>query len=266
MGSGFIHEKKGTFEYLLSPILNEAGVLHFITTRLGGCSVGHLSELNLGLGRGDSEEALEKNFQTVFGALGFTGENISITGQVHNTRSALITEPRYRSEGCDALITDRVGIPLMSYSADCVPVLLYDKRHNAAATVHSGWRGTAARITECVISDMKKSFGTQPKDVLAAIGPSIGPCCFEIQADAADILKAGIPELEFIYKKDELHFTADLWRAVAHTLIASGVPEASIDIAAECSVCNDKFFSCRRQKGKFGAMGAFIELRRCEGR
>lgn len=82
MGRGFIHERKGSFEYLLSPLLNEAGVLHCFTTRLGGCSVGHLSELNLGLGRGDSEEALRKNYQTVFDALGFTGENISITGQV----------------------------------------------------------------------------------------------------------------------------------------------------------------------------------------
>lgn len=258
---GFIHEKKGRFEYLLSPLLKEAGVLHCFTTRLGGYSEGYLGELNLGLGRGDSEEALRKNYETVFSALGFTGENICITGQVHETRSAVIKEPIFRSPGCDALITREKNIPLMSYSADCVPIILYDKNRHAAASIHSGWRGTAAKITAHVISDMTKSFGTDPSDIIAAVGPSIGPCCFEIKSDAADILSKDFKDTEFIVKTDSEHFKADLWSAVKATLKESGVSEENIDIAEECTACGEKYFSCRRQKGKFGAMGAFIELR-----
>lgn len=261
MNRGFVHKKDGRFEYLLSPLLLKEGVKHCFTTRLGGYSEGHLSELNLGFGRGDDEEALRKNFETVGNALGFNMKGLSVTGQVHKTKSAYIASPRLRSEGCDALITDKPGIPLMSYSADCVPILLYDRENRAAATIHSGWRGTAAKTAGAVICDMKLQFGTRAEDLIAAIGPSIGACCFEIQADAVSEFEKNFKNITFIKPQaDGVHYKADLWEAVRLTLTEAGVEDFSIDLAAECSCCNDLYFSCRRQKGKFGAMGAFIEL------
>ncbi len=261
MNRGFIHKKEGRFEYLLSPLLLNEGVKHCFTTRLGGYSEGHLSELNLGFCRGDKEEALRKNFEVVGKALGFDMNRLSVTKQIHKTKSAYIASPVLRSEGCDALITDKPGIPLMSYSADCVPILLYDKKNKAAATIHSGWRGTAAKTTASVIRDMKKQFGTKAEDLIAAIGPSIGACCFEIQKDAVSEFEKNFESIGFIKREaDGVHYKADLWEAVRLTLTEVGVPDFSIDLAAECSCCNDLYFSCRRQKGKFGAMGAFIEL------
>lgn len=262
MHSKFIHYEYDGMEYLKSPLLEKEGVLHCFTTRLGGFSKGHLASLNLGLGRGDSEEALRKNYEKVCKALGFTGKNLSITGQVHETNCTYIEKPVLRSLGCDALMTDKKNIPLMSYSADCVPVLLYDKRTKAAATVHSGWRGTAKQIVYYTVKSMQDKFSSSSEDILAAIGPSIGPCCFEIKSDAVAEFEKNFTSLDFITPEpDGVHYKADLWQAILKTLVSAGVKESNIDIAFECTCCNEKYFSCRRQKGKFGAMGAFIELR-----
>lgn len=261
MHKGFIHKTYEGMEYLVSPLLEGEGVRHCFTTRLGGYSKDHLESLNLGLGRGDDEEALRKNYEKVALALGFNIENLSVTKQVHETHSAYIKAPRLRSEGCDALFTDKCGIPLMSYSADCIPVLMYDKKKKAAATVHSGWRGTAAKICAAVISDMKNELGTDPGDLICAIGPSIGPCCFQIKSDAVEVFLKNFENTDFIRPEgDNVHYKADIWEAVCRTLKEAGVRDENIDLAAECSCCNDIYFSCRRQKGRFGAMGAFIEL------
>ncbi len=261
MHKGFIKRTYDGLEYLVSPLLESEGVLHCFTTRLGGYSKGHLESLNLGLGRGDDEASLKKNYEKVALALGFNMEKLSITKQIHKTRSAYIKEPVLRSEGCDALFTDRAGIPLMSYSADCVPVLMYDSRRKAAATVHSGWRGTAAKICAHVIGDMHEALGTEPGDLVCAIGPSIGQCCFQIRDDAVKVFKENFEDTDFIRSEgDGVHYRADIWEAVRRTLTESGVRDENIDLAAECSCCNDIYFSCRRQKGKFGAMGAFIQL------
>lgn len=261
MHKGFIHRTYENMEYLISPLLESEGVRHCFTTRRGGYSKEHLESLNLGLGRGDGDEALKKNYEKVASALGFNIKKLSITKQVHKTRAAYIAAPCLRSEGCDALFTDKRGIPLMSYSADCIPVLMYDRGKKAAATVHSGWRGTAAGICSKVISDMTETLGTNPGDLICAIGPSIGPCCFQIKDDAVDIFREGFENTDFIRPEgDGVHYKADIWEAVRRTLVTSGVRDENIDLAAECSCCSELYFSCRRQKGKFGAMGAFIEL------
>ena len=263
MQIGFIHEKKGDFEYLISPLLKDAGVLHCFTTKCGGCSKEHLSSLNLGLGRGDLKENLEKNFKVVFDALGFTGENLSITKQIHEDFAAVIKEPTLRSEGADALITGEKNIPLMSYSADCVPILLYDKDKNIGAAIHSGWRSTVKQITKRTIEKMAENFGTNPASVIAAIGPSIEKSCFQVGMEVYDAFSETFSDLSFLEEDgDGIHFHADLWEAIHITLISSGVQEENISLAGECTFCEeDKYFSSRRQKGKFGAMGAFIELR-----
>lgn len=262
MIKGFTLRTHGAFTYLVSPLLAEAGVRHCFTTRLGGVSKGHLASLNLGLGRGDSEEALRENYRIVTEALGFTGENLCLTQQVHEKKTAKIETPVRRSEGCDALMTDRAGIPLMSYSADCVPILLYDPAHHACASIHSGWRGTVKKIAAATIADMKEAYGTDPDGVLAAIGPSIGPCCFQIGADVAEEFLSAFPDETLLSPDgDGEHYHADLWRAVAGTLRREGVRDEHISLAGECTACHtDRYFSCRAGHGRFGAMGAFIEL------
>ncbi len=263
MQKGFIHEKAGNFEYLQSPLLKEAGVLHCFTTRCGGFSKDHLSSLNLGLGRGDAKENLEKNFKVVFDALDFTGENLSITKQIHGDFAAIINKPELRSEGADALITGEKNIPLMSYSADCVPVLLYDKDKNVCAAIHSGWRSTVKKIVKKTIEKMSENFGTNPSSVIAAIGPSIEKSCFQVGEEVYQAFGESFSDLRFIEEdEDKIHYHADLWEAICLTLLEAGVMEENISLCGECTFCNEElYFSSRRQKGKFGALGAFIELR-----
>lgn len=263
MNIGFTHHRHGSFRYLTCPQFDSYNIMHCFTTRLGGVSKGHLSSLNLGLGRGDDKESLEKNFSTVFQAVGFTGENISITGQVHKTNVAVLDKPVLRSENCDAICTGVKNIPIMSYSADCVPVLMYDVGKDVCATVHSGWKGTAAEICAHVLDTMKKTYETRMSDVICAIGPSIGKCCFQIKEDAVSLFKEKYEDLYFIEPEgDKEHFRADLWEAVRTTLLKKGVSDENISLAGECTCCNtDLYFSSRGQQRNFGALGAIIEIR-----
>ncbi|MDP4132663.1 MAG: peptidoglycan editing factor PgeF [Bacillota bacterium] len=265
MNIGFIHHNIEGFCYLTAPSLDECGVRHCFTTRLGGVSKAHLSELNLGFGRGDDEFALKENYRRVFDCLGFTGENLSTTMQIHKTNVAYVEKPILRSENCDALITDKPKIPLMSYCADCVPILIYDRRKNCAATCHSGWRGTASKIALVTVQRMKSLFGSDPEDLLCAIGPSIGKCCFEVMDDVVDIFKESFNEFsqELIKEDDDgIHYRINLQKAVALALYEAGIPDENLSMADECTLChNDLYFSSRGGKKLFGAMGAFIELK-----
>lgn len=262
MNRGFEEHIFGDIVYLTSPILSNLGVRHCFTTRLGGVSKAHLSSLNLGLGRGDSEEALKENYRRVFEALGFTGEAISMTKQVHGTHIAVLSEPCYRSEDCDGLLTNKPHIPLMSCAADCVPILLYDPVKVACATVHSGWRGTLGRIGAEAVKRMTASYGSDPKDIFCAIGPSIGPCCFQVREDVAALFFQRFhTETLFLPDGDGEHYHGNLWEAVRRTLIAAGVKDEHIDYAGECTCCHpQRYFSCRGQHGTFGVQGAMIEL------
>ncbi len=262
MNRGFTEHRNGDIVYLTSPILSDLGVRHCFTTRLGGVSKAHLSGLNLGLGRGDSREALAENFRRVFQALGFTGEAISMTGQVHGTKIAVLNEPCYRSEACDGLSTNRRHIPLMSSSADCVPILLYDPVKVACATVHSGWRGTVKRIGAEAVKCMVETYGSKPEDIYCAIGPSIGPCCFQVRDDVVGIFSESFDvKTLFMPDGDGEHYHGNLWEAVHQTLLCAGIRDDHIDYAGECTCCRpQRYFSCRGQHGAFGVQGALIEL------
>ncbi len=263
MKIGFEHRKCGNFEYLISPLLEKEGVKHCFTTRLGGVSEEeHLSSLNLGFLRGDRDEFVIKNVNIVCSALSFTEENLSRTNQVHDSKVAILKEPVKVSVGCDALVTDKGGIPLLSTSADCVPVLLYDREKKVCASIHSGWKSTVKKIVLNAVKAMVNEYGSDPADILAAIGPSIGKCCFQIKKDVYDAFSESFRDLSFIKEEgDGIHYRADLWEAVRRTLIEAGLKDENISLAGECTVCNNQlYFSSRAGKGKFGSLGAIIEL------
>jgi len=255
MKTGFSHRKCGDFEYLVSPLFEKEGVKHCFTTRLGGVSsIDYLSSMNLGLLRGDSEENVLKNVDILCKALSFNGDNLSRTNQVHDNKVAILKNPVEVSIGCDALVTDKTGIPLLSTSADCVPVLLYDKKNKVCASIHSGWKGTVKKICREAVLAMCENYGSEPSDIIAAIGPAIGKCCFQVKKDVVDAFSQCFSDLSFIKEEgDGEHYRADLWEAVRITLVEAGVRDENISLAGECTCCNnDLYFSSRAQKGKFG--------------
>ena len=165
------------------------GVAHGFATRLGGVSTGPYAQLNLGITRPDERAAVRENYHRFCAAIGADVTSLVMTHQVHEdtirqaTRADVLDDLLdpldYQADG---LLTNQPGLCLTIYYADCIPVLLYDPVHRAIAAVHSGWRGTSLGIAPQAVAKMTALYGSDPGDILAAIGPGIGPCCFEKDA------------------------------------------------------------------------------------
>jgi len=195
--------------------------------------------------------------------------------QVHGIEIREVIDPnttREQLEGVDALITDVPGVAISVRTADCIPVLLYDPVHRAVAAVHAGWRGTVQRISQKVISEMQRRYGTDAADLLAVIGPGIGPESFQVGLEVADAFsEAGFP-MEQILKDcgpkaptldnpmaGGLHI--DLWRANQWLLEQAGVKTQNIQVAGICTYHNnDRFYSARREGTMCGRIINCIKL------
>ena len=238
---------------------------HAFTTRLGGVSTGYLESLNIGIHRGDDPENVLKNYCILGNALGFDPENAVLSKQTHSDtvrkvgkeeRGAGLFAPELSP--CDALITNEPGTALVVFTADCTPVLLWDSVTGAVGAVHAGWRGTAAGIAGKTVAAMVKEFGCKPENIKAAIGPNIGQCCFETDADVPDAILAAYGETAkpYIEKKNEKYYV-NLKAVNALDLSRAGVTDISISDC--CTACeNHRFWSHRVVGNKRGSQGAVI--------
>lgn len=256
----------GTLEYSVADSL--AGVAHGFSTRLGGISTGHLASLNLGHHRGDDPANVLENYRILGRAIGFTPEDTVFPMQRHTNVIRLVTEVQ-RGEGlfretaqiCDGQITDRPGVALVAFSADCTPILLFDPVRRAIGAVHAGWRGTAAGIAAKAVQAMADAFGCRPADIRAAIGPCIGTCCFETDADvpAAMVAAWGDKALPAIEERGE-KYHVDLKALNALGLREAGVSE--IDISPDCTACDPaRYWSHRRVGDRRGSLAGIIVLK-----
>lgn len=158
----------------------------------------------------------------------------------------------------DAVITRQEGVLVGVQVADCVPVLLYDRRKEVIGAVHAGWRGTSAGILKNALAAMMDRFRCDAGDVLVAIGPSIRACSYEVGYDVVRAVRHATGEGDYVLLKGE-RYSIDLAAANRYQAIAMGVPEASVWVSGECTFCNpDKFFSYRYAKGSTGRQGGFI--------
>lgn len=163
----------------------------------------------------------------------------------------------------DGMITNVPRLPLLTFYADCLPVYLFDPVKRVIGLVHSGWKGTAARISARAVEKMAAEYGCQATDIKAIIGPGIGPCCYEIDETVASIFRKEFAELpQLLYSKNqEQRWQLDLKTAVERTLIAAGLKADQIEDVGICTCCNrELFFSYRGEAGCCGRMGALIEL------
>lgn len=175
--------------------------------------------------------------------------DVSSVKQIHSNLVILADQPGLLGEG-DALVTNRPGLAISIRTADCYPILLADTRNRAIAAIHAGWRGTAAQIVIGTLEKMKAEFGTEPADVLAAIGPGIDLCCYEVGEDVAAIFG--------LAKGTHLDLISENWKQ----LEKAGVSRQNIQALDVCTFCDaERFFSYRREKEKAGRMTSFIMLR-----
>ena len=248
-----------------------SGVAHGFSTRLGGVSPAPWDSLNLGTNRGDEPNHVAENFRRFCAALGTDPSAIVKNHQVHSdvvravTKEDILSSPELPGPvDADGLITDVPGLCLTIFSADCIPVLLYDPKKRVIAATHAGWRGTAQGIAARAAEKMQRDYGCSPEDILAAIGPGISPCCFETHADVPDGLRAGLgTEAEpFIHPlPQEGKFSVDLKGANARWLERSGLRPEHIAICPACTACDgNTFWSHRRLGNTRGSMAAMIQL------
>lgn len=246
-------------------------IRHMFTTREGGVSKDIYASLNLSFTRGDDETAVLENYRRVAQALGTSIDHIVTSDQTHTTNvrpvgkedlGKGITRPRDYKD-VDGMITDQPGVLLATFYADCVPLYFVDPVHKAIGLSHSGWRGTVGRMGQATVEAMEKSFGSQPKDLLCAIGPSICQDCYEVSRDVAEAFIFAFPthEKEILQAGALGKYQLDLWKANEIVLTEAGVLKEHIDLAGLCTCCNSSIlFSHRASKGKRGNLGAFLML------
>lgn len=254
-------------------LLNSSGVaVHCFTTRRGGVSSGPYSGLNMALHVGDREQDVLENRRRACTLLGASLDDLVAGQQVHGAGVAVVGEAK-RGAGSrqyssalpdtDALITDRPGLVLASFYADCVPVYLLDPRRRAAGLVHAGWQGTRLKIAARAVQTMQSALGCRPADILAVIGPSIGPCCYTVGEDVHRQFAAAFPGQVHLLTRPAGpgKWYLDLWQANRLVLMEAGLAKDSIGTARLCTSCREElFFSYRRQSGRCGRMAALIRL------
>ncbi len=243
--------------------LDELGVDHGIFTRRGGVSQSPWSTLNFGGTVGDNPDDVRANHDLAFKAAGFTRFDIFDAWQVHGTVVLFPNKPRFPGvphQKGDILLTDQSDITLFMRFADCVPILLYDRRKNVCGLIHAGWQGTVKKAVRTAISSMCEHFQSSPADIVAAIGPSIGPDHYEIGPNVANQVREA-----FDTKADQVLISNnggqkfDLWKANRILLEDAGV--GMIEEAQICTYCDEhNWFSHRRDHGKTGRFGAYIRI------
>jgi hypothetical protein len=232
-----------------------------------------LATLNLGAEVDDEPARVPENRRRAAAALGADLDDMVTAEQVHGTEVAHISRTDGLERGvagnpvagtCDALMTAEAGPLLAVLVADCVPVLLFDPQAPAAAAVHAGWRGTARGVVRSAVEAMIDRCGSAPEDIQAAIGMSIGPCCYEVDTPVIERFREAFGEQadDFFVPVDSEHSMLDLWAANRELLLSSGVQAANILSTKLCTACMPgRFFSHRREKGHTGRMAGLIRLR-----
>ena len=264
-----INEANGVV-YLTFPILEQFGVKHGFSTRLGGVSEGMFSSMNLSFQRGDDREKVEENYKRICNVLNMNHKNVVLSNQVHDTKIKLVTKEDAGKGmikesdiiGIDGLITQEKDIPLVTFYADCVPLFFYDPVKEVIAAAHSGWRGTKEKIGKKVVETMEE-FGCKKEDVVAVIGPSICQDCYEVSEDVVlEFQEVFMEETSLFAKaKENGKYNLDLWKVNSMILKEAGILEKHMSLPNLCTCCNPKLlFSHRASKGKRGNLAGFISL------
>lgn len=265
------HREANGLVWLESETLSAPGGLaHGFSTRLGGVSRGPFASLNLGHTRGDDPDAVRENYCRFCAATGVGPvESLVLSHQIHRDgvrvctladRGKGLDAPR--DYDADALMTDLPGLPLVIFSADCIPILFYDPQRRVIAACHAGWRGTALGIAAKTVRRMGEVYGCRPGDLRAAIGPGISQCCFQTGADVPEAMAAAFGRAAEPYCRPSGtpgRYQVDLKGLNAWQLEQAGVTR--VDRASDCTACHgEKYWSHRITGPARGSMAAVIAL------
>lgn len=246
---------KVTISMLVCEPLERAGFINAFSTRLGGVSALPSRALNLAYFKGDEKEAVAENRRRFLKAMGAEGVQIITARQTHSTERCTI-ESAQQARGpqpeCDAMITRMTGVLLGVQTADCLPVLIADTKSGAVAGIHAGWRGTAGRITERTIADLMLSGGVNPRDCIAALGPTACAECYEVGEGVIERYKSefGYWRNLLVNFKENGKAHLDIRAANVQQLMFCGFSEDRIHVAEFCTMHQNELFFSYRKEGR----------------
>jgi YfiH family protein len=262
--SGFFWRERGDVKVLVSHTLEEAGFANGFSTRHGGVSPFPERSLNLSGFDDDTAENIYENRRRFLSV--FDGDHrLALALQVHGTNIRVVETEADIGDSevhADAVMSDLDGVLAAAKTADCVPVLIGDPATGAFAAVHAGWRGTADSIVRLAVGKMCERYGSDPANLIAAIGPAACGRNYEVGRDVIDMFVANFNEGgEYFTPTREGHALVDLHAANRDQLLAAGVADANISTAPFCTMeRSDLFFSYRREKGDFGRTGRLLSV------
>ena len=273
-GSGTTELKeKNHVPYIQFKNLSATGIVkHGFSTRKGGVSTGIFSSMNLNFKRGDDPDAVLENYRRMAAALNMRVEDMVLSDQTHTTNVRVITEED-RGKGIlrpqdysdvDGMITNVPGIVLVTSYADCVPLYFVDPVRKAIGLSHSGWKGTVGHIGQKTVLKMHEVYGSEPKDIVAAIGPSICQSCYEVSDDVAEACRANFTADEaadILLDKGNGKYQLDLWKANWYVLTDAGILPEHLSVTDLCTACHPNLlWSHRKTNGQRGGLSAFLSL------
>lgn len=249
---------------------NAPGLIQAVSTRVGGISPPTFDSLNLSFASGDKAGNILENRRRFCEGLEISPEALTSGKQVHRAVVKVVNEDHKGAGGpgrdflpsTDGLITNKPGIPLLVFSADCPLVQCYDPVKNVIGLVHASWRGLVENICTRTVKMMKQTFGSQPEDIYAVISPSIGPCCYEVKNDFISIVTTVAPYARYAVVRRRKCLFFNLWSFVQMQLHRAGLLHQRIEIAGLCTKCHPQwFYSFRRDGAPTGRFGAVLGLR-----
>ena len=254
--------------FLSYPMLEKTGIVnHGFSTKLGGVSKGCWATMNISTTRGDDPEDVKENERRIARAIGVKPEDFTYTNQTHTTNVAVVrTEDKgKRFMETDGMITNVPGICLVTFYADCVPLYFVDPVKKAIGLSHSGWRGTVGKMGKVTGEKMQETYGSDPADIYAAIGPSIYQDCYEVSEDVIEEFRKSFDKTywpELFYKKENGKYQLNLWKANELIFLEAGIVPEHIAVTNVCTHCNPEIlFSHRTTGNKRGNLSAFLALK-----
>lgn len=237
-------------------------VIHGFTNRHGGYSKGQWTSNNFGFSVNDSIEDVMKNYYEQLKSMSLSDKYICMCHQVHGKSVKVLDEKiefkqKFTSfEAYDGMITNRKDLVLVTYHADCVPIFFYAPKEGVIGLAHAGWKGTKEKIVQVMLKKFYRLYKVAAKDVRVVIGPAADSCCYEVDQVVMD----AFDEKYYVNKSDDGHCKISLKAINLDLLLDMGVRRKHVEVANECTICDEQFFSHRREKGKTGRMIAIFSL------